>query len=54
VLAVSLAVGFENVGAFARAFAQRVGETPSAHRRRVSAEPRPLTSPSTAEVSSGW
>jgi AraC-like DNA-binding protein len=38
VLAVSLAVGFENVSAFARAFAQRVGETPSAYRRRVTAD----------------
>jgi len=37
VLDVSLAVGFDNVSAFARAFAQRVGETPSAYRRRVAA-----------------
>jgi AraC-like DNA-binding protein len=37
VLDVSLAVGFENVSAFARAFAQRCGETPSAYRRRVTA-----------------
>jgi AraC-like DNA-binding protein len=42
VLDVSLAVGFENVSAFARAFAQRVGETPSAYRRRVAADPRTL------------
>nr|WP_081438844.1 helix-turn-helix transcriptional regulator [Pseudofrankia asymbiotica] len=37
VLDVSLAVGFDNVSAFARAFAQRCGETPSAYRRRVAA-----------------
>jgi AraC-like DNA-binding protein len=40
VLDVSTAVGFENVSAFARAFAQRCGETPSAYRRRVSATSR--------------
>ncbi|MBL7502667.1 helix-turn-helix transcriptional regulator [Frankia sp. CNm7] len=37
VLDVSLAVGFDNVSAFARAFAQRCGETPSTYRRRVTA-----------------
>jgi AraC-like DNA-binding protein len=42
ILDVSLAVGFENVSAFARAFAQRCGETPSAYRRRVSAAPDQL------------
>jgi AraC-like DNA-binding protein len=43
VLDVSLAVGFENVSAFARAFAHRVGETPSAYRRRVTADPKPIS-----------
>ena len=42
VLDVSLAVGFENVSAFARAFAQRCGETPSTYRRRVAAAADPL------------
>jgi AraC-like DNA-binding protein len=35
VLEVSLAVGFESLSAFARAFAGHCGETPSAYRRRV-------------------
>jgi AraC-like DNA-binding protein len=43
VLDVSLAVGFDNVSAFARAFAQRCGETPSAYRRRVSAAAAPVS-----------
>ena len=36
VLDVSLAVGFENVSAFARAFSRQAGETPSTYRRRSS------------------
>jgi AraC-like DNA-binding protein len=36
VLDVSTAVGFESVSAFARAFAQHLGETPSSYRRRTS------------------
>jgi AraC-like DNA-binding protein/quercetin dioxygenase-like cupin family protein len=40
VLDVSTAVGFESVSAFARAFAQYSGETPSSYRRRVSATGR--------------
>ena len=35
VLEVSLAVGFDDVGAFARSFARHCGETPSAYRRRI-------------------
>ena len=35
VLEVSIAVGFDDVGAFARSFARHCGETPSAYRRRV-------------------
>ena len=35
VLEVSIAVGFEDVGAFARSFARHCGETPSAYRRRT-------------------
>lgn len=35
VLEVSLAVGFEDASAFARAFVQHCGETPSAYRRRA-------------------
>jgi AraC-like DNA-binding protein len=35
VLEVALAVGFENVSAFTRAFVRHTGETPSAYRRRV-------------------
>ncbi|MBL7493200.1 helix-turn-helix transcriptional regulator [Frankia sp. AgB1.9] len=49
VLDVSLAVGFENVSAFARAFALRVGETPSAYRRRVAADPKPIGGPAQRE-----
>lgn len=37
VLDVALAVGFQSPTAFARAFTERCGETPSAYRRRVSA-----------------
>ena len=36
VLEVSIAVGFDDVGAFARSFARHCGESPSAYRRRVS------------------
>ena len=36
VLEVSIAVGFEDAGAFARSFAGHCGETPSAYRRRIS------------------
>lgn len=35
VLEVSIAVGFEDVGAFARSFARHCGETPSRYRRRI-------------------
>jgi AraC-like DNA-binding protein len=52
VLDVSLAVGFENVSAFARAFAQRVGETPSAYRRRVTTAPMPTNGPPPATPTS--
>jgi AraC-like DNA-binding protein len=37
VLEVSIAVGFDDVGAFARSFARHCGETPSAYRRRITA-----------------
>jgi transcriptional regulator GlxA family with amidase domain len=36
VLEVSIAVGFDDVGAFARSFARHCGETPSAYKRRIS------------------
>ena len=36
VLEVSIAVGFDDPGAFARAFARHCGETPSAYKRRIS------------------
>jgi AraC-like DNA-binding protein len=39
VLEVSIAVGFDDVGAFARSFARHCGETPSAYRRRISEAP---------------
>jgi AraC-like DNA-binding protein len=39
VLDVSIAVGFEDVGAFARSFARHCGETPSVYKRRVTAPP---------------
>jgi AraC-like DNA-binding protein len=39
VLEVSIAVGFEDVGAFARSFARHCGETPSAYQRRISGTP---------------
>jgi transcriptional regulator GlxA family with amidase domain len=39
VLEVSIAVGFDDVGAFARSFARHCGETPSAYKRRVSRVP---------------
>jgi transcriptional regulator GlxA family with amidase domain len=35
VLEVSIAVGFDDPGAFARSFARHCGETPSAYRRRI-------------------
>jgi AraC-like DNA-binding protein/quercetin dioxygenase-like cupin family protein len=35
VLEVSIAVGFDDVGAFARSFARHCGETPSAYKRRI-------------------
>lgn len=35
VLEASIAVGFDDVGAFARSFARHCGETPSAYRRRI-------------------
>ena len=41
VLEVSIAVGFEDVGAFARSFARHCGETPSAYKRRISGALRP-------------
>jgi AraC-like DNA-binding protein len=37
VLEVSIAVGFDDAGAFARSFARHCGETPSAYKRRISA-----------------
>jgi AraC-like DNA-binding protein len=39
VLEVSIAVGFDDAGAFARSFARHCGETPSAYKRRISATP---------------
>jgi AraC-like DNA-binding protein len=39
VLEVSIAVGFDDVGAFARSFASHCGETPSAYKRRISSAP---------------
>jgi AraC-like DNA-binding protein/quercetin dioxygenase-like cupin family protein len=39
VLEVSIAVGFDDVGAFARSFARHCGETPSAYKRRISRGP---------------
>lgn len=39
VLDVSIAVGFDDVGAFARSFARHCGETPSVYRRRISGTP---------------
>ena len=41
VLEVSIAVGFDDAGAFARSFARHCGETPSAYQRRVTAPPSP-------------
>jgi AraC-like DNA-binding protein len=40
VLEVSIAVGFDDAGAFARSFARHCGETPSAYKRRI-APPAP-------------
>ncbi|ABW11836.1 transcriptional regulator, AraC family [Parafrankia sp. EAN1pec] len=48
VLEVSTAVGFDNGSAFARAFSQYCGETPSSYQRRISAAPQPLTVSGTA------
>lgn len=39
VLEVSIAVGFDDAGAFARSFARHCGESPSAYKRRISAAP---------------
>jgi AraC-like DNA-binding protein len=39
VLEVSIAVGFDDAGAFARSFARHSGETPSAYKRRISGTP---------------
>ncbi len=39
VLEISIAVGFDDVGAFARSFARHCGETPSAYKRRISGGP---------------
>src|SRR6266567_953485 len=39
ILEVSIAVGFEDAGAFARSFARHCGETPSAYKRRISGAP---------------
>jgi AraC-like DNA-binding protein len=39
VLEVSIAVGFDDAGAFARSFARHCGETPSAYKRRISGAP---------------
>jgi AraC-like DNA-binding protein len=36
ILEVSIAVGFDDAGAFARSFARHCGETPSAYKRRIS------------------
>lgn len=47
VIEVSVAVGFDDPGAFARSFAAHCGETPSAYKRRISS--------STAKaMTSGW
>ncbi|TCC50672.1 AraC family transcriptional regulator [Kribbella capetownensis] len=35
ILDVAIAVGFDDVGAFARSFARHCGETPSAYKRRI-------------------
>ena len=39
VLEVSIAVGFDDAGAFARSFARHCGETPSAYKRRITQPP---------------
>lgn len=39
VLEVSIAVGFDDAGAFARSFARHCGEAPSAYKRRISGTP---------------
>ena len=39
VLEVSIAVGFDDAGAFARSFARHCGETPSAYKRRINGAP---------------
>jgi AraC-like DNA-binding protein len=39
VIEVSIAVGFDDVGAFARSFTRHCGETPSAYKRRIGEAP---------------
>lgn len=39
VLEVSITVGFDDAGAFARSFARHCGETPSVYKRRISRTP---------------
>ncbi len=39
ILEVSIAVGFDDAGAFARSFARHCGETPSTYKRRISGTP---------------
>jgi AraC-like DNA-binding protein len=39
VLEISIAVGFDDAGAFARSFARHCGESPSAYKRRISETP---------------
>ncbi len=41
VLEVSITVGFDDVGAFARSFARHCGETPSVYQRRIAADRPP-------------
>ena len=51
-LEVALAVGFENVSAFTRAFKREVGEPPSSYRRRIGRAPVPVEPPPSAVP--GW
>jgi transcriptional regulator GlxA family with amidase domain len=39
ILEVSIAVGFDDVGAFARSFARHCGENPSVYKRRINGAP---------------
>jgi AraC-like DNA-binding protein/quercetin dioxygenase-like cupin family protein len=39
ILEVSIAVGFDDAGAFARSFARHCGETPSVYKRRITGAP---------------